>query len=301
MTPADINTRSFAGDNGKQITQLEINRLHAHPCDPFQPYTAGKLRELAESIETHGLLEPIVVRPHSQVSEYEILAGKNRVSAAKLNGAIFIDAIVQEANDEEALLIVTDSNLKHRDRLLPSERGFAYKLQLEALKKQGKRSDLAEDGTFSHNENKLNSTERVAAHNKLSRSEMHRFIRLTYLIPEFLQMVDKSSMPILVGVDLSYFNKTAQQAIYQYFYIDRVSSIDLQKSGTLRMALKENGAFPITPALLDRITRPKRRKKPSNPVVHIGWRKLKDLKGKLPEGKVLEEAILGFLRERYGG
>ena len=147
----------------KKPIRVSLDSLIQHPSDPFKPYSDDKLRELAGSIAEHGLFEPIIVREKPD-GVYEILAGKNRANAAKLNGWTEIDAFRTDAGDAEALMIVTDSNLKHRDKLLPSERGFAYRLQLEALKKQGKRSDTADLGTSDPLGWRLESARKVAEH-----------------------------------------------------------------------------------------------------------------------------------------
>ncbi|MCL2699891.1 MAG: ParB/RepB/Spo0J family partition protein, partial [Defluviitaleaceae bacterium] len=119
----------------KKLMKIELGRLAPHPADPFKPYAEDKLRELAESIDKYGLFEPIVVR--SAAGVYEILAGKNRANAARSLGWAEIDAFLMDVDDDAALMIITDSNLKHRNKLLPSERGFAYKMQLDAIKRQG--------------------------------------------------------------------------------------------------------------------------------------------------------------------
>ncbi len=120
----------------EKIVSLDIRLLVPHPDDPFKHYSEAKLRELAESISKVGLLEPVIVRP-AEGGQYEILSGKNRTNAARKNGEKKIRAIVKDADDIEAVMIITEANLKHREMLQPSEKGWAYRLQVEAIKKQG--------------------------------------------------------------------------------------------------------------------------------------------------------------------
>ena len=133
------------GTNGTEIVLLDIEKLVFYEGDPFKLYSQDKLREMARSIVEIGLQQPIRVRPRD--GKYAILAGRHRTLAAKINGDMAIAAIVEDVDDETAALIVTDTNLKQREKLLPSEKAFACKMQMDALKRQGQRSDLAADGT----------------------------------------------------------------------------------------------------------------------------------------------------------
>ncbi|MCL2501366.1 MAG: ParB N-terminal domain-containing protein [Defluviitaleaceae bacterium] len=234
----------------KQAVRIPLHLVRPHPADPFKPYGDDKLRELAESIASYGLFEPIIVKEKGD-GTYAILAGKNRANACGLNGQAEIEAYICDADEDTAYMIITDSNLKHRDRLLPSERGFSYRMQLEALKRQGKRSDL-EEGTESDLYNfptscqidtKLRADKTIAAHNALSASVMQRFIRLTYLTPEILEYIDNGHMPFMAGVDLSYLDTPSQTIVYEQLLYGAATGIDLKKSAHIKQLYKKHGTF----------------------------------------------------------
>ncbi|MEG0852950.1 MAG: ParB/RepB/Spo0J family partition protein [Angelakisella sp.] len=195
---------------GAAITQLPIGRLVPYPNQPFKPYSAEKLERLTEDIRVNGVLSPIIVRPSGNM--YEILAGHNRWNASRKAGKDTIPAIVQDVNDDTAALIMVNTNLNQRDELLPSEKAWAYRVQLEAMKRQGKRSDL----TSSQLGTKLKrSDQEMAAQMGESRNQIQRYIRLTYLIPELLEMVDTKELPMTPAVDLSYLSVEEQQLVLE--------------------------------------------------------------------------------------
>ena len=159
------------------------------------------MRLLCQSIEQQGLQQPIIVRPVTN-DKYEILAGHNRVTAFRINGQGTIPAIVVEADDDQAAMIVTETNLRQLQKLLPSEKAFAYKLQLDAIKHQGKKRH--ENGNDSSSENglvacvqiehKQKSRDLVAGNNDVDANEIRRYIRLTYLLPDLLHLVDEGGL-----------------------------------------------------------------------------------------------------------
>jgi ParB family chromosome partitioning protein len=239
--------QSFA--TGKQAIKIPLNLLKPHPADPFKPYAHEKLTELAGSIAEYGLFEPILAREETDGS-FTILAGKNRVNACILNKETEIDAYVCAVDDDTAVMMITDSNLKHRDRLLPSERGFAYRMQLEALKRQGKRSDLEkrEDGsddssTCARIEHKLKSRDTIAKHNAVNKNEIQRYIRLTYLIPEIHECIDMEILPIFAGIDLSYLDTLSQHLVYTQLIHNSPTQLDLKKSAYIKQLFKKHGTF----------------------------------------------------------
>jgi ParB family chromosome partitioning protein len=203
------------GDDKDKIVELDLALVKPHPRDPFKPYSEDKLKELADSIAKIGLLDPINVRPCGD-GTYEILAGKNRSNAARMNGDKKIKAIARDIDDDTAIMIITDSNLKHREKLLPSEKAFAYKLQLEAIKKQGNRSDLKENKTSVEIQQKI-SRQIIADVYNVKDNEIQRYIRLTSLIPELLDLVDSEEIPLMAGVDLSHIDVQSQTTVYHYF------------------------------------------------------------------------------------
>ena len=207
------------GDFGQQpqlqLTQLPLDILDAWQGisgeqQPFKLYSEEKLNELAESIQQPGIIEPICVglKPDSRVA---IIAGHNRVAAAKIAGLRTVPANVQTLDDTQAALMLVDSNLQHRDILLPSEKAFAYKLRLDCLKRQGQRTDL----TSSQIETKLGkrSDEQVASEMGESRAQIQRYIRLTNLITPLLDMVDVGKPGFAAAVELSYLPEERQRLL----------------------------------------------------------------------------------------
>ena len=179
---------------------------------PFKAYTDAKLQELTESIKQHGVIEAICVRPKTD-GRMEIIAGHNRVAAARLAGLAAVPAIVQQLDDAQAAIMLVDSNLQHRETLLPSEKAFAYKLRLEALKRKAgrpaKNSAQIEPNFFAR------SNEQLAAESEDSRAQIQRYIRLTYLVPALLDMVDNGKPGFAAAVDLSFLGQDEQTTLLE--------------------------------------------------------------------------------------
>ena len=193
-----------------QLMQLPLHILdHWKGQDgqsqPFKPYTPEKLEELAASIRENGIIEAISVRPKSD-GRMEILAGHNRVAAAKLAGLQTVPAVVQQLDDAAAEVVLVDSNLKHREKLLPSEKARAYKLLLDARKRQGQRTDL----TSGQIVQKLSRDAVAESFNETGR-QIQRYIRLTYLIDPILDMVDTGKPGFAAGVELSFLSHREQE------------------------------------------------------------------------------------------
>ncbi|MEA5135604.1 MAG: ParB/RepB/Spo0J family partition protein [Candidatus Fimivivens sp.] len=192
------------------IVQLPLGKLIAWANQPFKPYSEEKMQQLVEDIKANGVLNPIIVRPRGE--QYEILAGHNRWSASRKAGLETIPAIIKVVDDDTATLIMVNTNLNQRDELLPSEKAWAYRLQLEAIKRQGQRSDL----TSVQNGQKLKDTtsrESIASQSTDSSTQVFRYIRLTYLITELLEMVDQNMLPMVSGVSLSYLSEEQQHIV----------------------------------------------------------------------------------------
>ena len=194
-----------------QLMQLPLHILDCWKSQdgqpqPFKPYTPEKLEELAASIRENGIIEAISVRPKSD-GRMEILAGHNRVAAAKLAGLQTIPAIVQQLDDAAAEVVLVDSNLKHREKLLPSEKARAYKLLLDARKRQGQRADL----TSRQFVEKLYAADQLGKEEKESGRQIQRYIRLTYLIDPILDMVDTGKPGFAAGVELSFLSQREQE------------------------------------------------------------------------------------------
>mgnify|MGYP002537296171 FL=1 len=214
MTPLDD---LFSTDESRAESQLEkvvtLNpaEISDFPNHPFKVKQDEAMAEMVESVRKYGVLVPALVRPKAD-GGYEMVAGHRRKCAATLAGITEMPCIVRNLTDDEATIIMVDSNLQ-RETILPSEKAFAYKMKLEAMKRQGQRSDL----TSAPLEPKLKgsrSNEELAASSPDSRSQIQRFIRLTELIPPVLDMVDSGKIAFRPAVELSYLSKEQQQSLY---------------------------------------------------------------------------------------
>ena len=180
------------------VTNIPVEKLKPFPNHPFQVRDDDSMNETVESIKTYGVLQPAIVRP-SDDGNYEILSGHRRKRACELAGKKTIPAIVRELDDDAAIIFMVDSNLQ-RENILPSERAAAYKMKLEALKRQGARTDL----TSAQVVPKLSAREKVAEEAGVNRMEVTRYIRLTELQPELQQMVDDKKIAFTPAVEISY-------------------------------------------------------------------------------------------------
>ena len=214
MTPLDD---LFSTDESRAEAQLEkvvtLNpaEISDFPDHPFKVKQDEAMAEMVESVRKYGVLVPALVRPKVD-GGYEMVAGHRRKFAAALAELSEIPCIVRDLTDDEATIIMVDSNLQ-RETILPSEKAFAYKMKLDAMKRQGQRSDL----TSTPLEPKLKgsrSNEELAANSPDSRSQIQRYIRLTELIPSILQMVDDGKIAFRPAVELSYLSSKQQEALY---------------------------------------------------------------------------------------
>lgn len=198
---------------------------------PFKAYTDAKLQELAESIKQHGVIEAICVRPKAD-GRMEIIAGHNRVAAARLAGLATVPAIVQQLDDAQAAIMLVDSNLQHRETLLPSEKAFAYKLRLESMKRQGHRTDL----TSGQIVRKLECTDQIGKDESESGRQIRRYIRLTYLVPALLDMVDNGKPGFAAAVDLSFLGQDEQTALLEVMEQEHIKAPNGAQAKALRKA-----------------------------------------------------------------
>ena len=278
-----------------QLMQLPLHILdpwqgaNGQP-QPFKPYTPEKLTELAESIRQNGVIEAISVRTKPD-GRMEILAGHNRVAAAKLAGLQTVPAIVQQLDDASAEILLVDSNLKHREKLLPSEKARAYKMLLEARKRQGQRTDL----TSVQIEQKLNSREEVAAKAGESASAIQRYIRLTYLIDPLLDMVDTGKPGFAAGVDLSFLSRREQEDLLRVMQEE-----EKVPNGAQAKALKKASAAGMLtgPEAIRTILCPESSAKPR--ILKISTDRLLDFFPADTTEAAMEETILAALREYKG-
>ena len=189
----------------EQVQQIPIGELFPFKNHPFKVLDDESMQRTVESVEQYGVLSSLIARPRPE-GGYEIISGHRRQHAAQLAGLDNLPVIVRNMDDDAAVLLMVDSNLQ-RETILPSERAFAYKMKLEALKNQGARSDL----TSSQIGTKLRADEKVAQDLGESRNQVQRFIRLTNLIPELLDMVDEKKISFNPAVELSYLDESQQR------------------------------------------------------------------------------------------
>ena len=196
--------------NEESAMEIEIDKIKSFSGHPFKVIDDEKMQDLIESISESGVLTPVLIRPDRN-DGYEMISGHRRMHAAQKAGLITIPAIVREMTDDEAVIAMVDANIQ-REELLPSEKAFAYKMKLEAMKRQGSRTDL----TLSQNETKLRSDEILSKQVGESRAQVQRYIRLTELIPDLLELVDKKRLNFTLAVDISYIPQDVQKWIYEY-------------------------------------------------------------------------------------
>ena len=193
----------------EQVQEVPLSQIHPFEGHPFKVVDDDELmQQTIDSITQFGVLNPVIIRPDE--NGYEMVSGHRRLRASELAGKDTIPAICRNMTDDEAIILMVDSNLQ-RESLLPSERAWAYKLKLDALKHQGKRLDLGNDSTSCQIGTKLRADQKVAEEAGDSARSVHRFIRLTELIPELMDMVDRKEVAMNPAVELSYLKKNEQR------------------------------------------------------------------------------------------
>ena len=210
------------------VTNILVEKLRPFPNHPFQVRDDDSMRETVESIKTYGVLQPAIVRP-TKDGDYEILSGHRRKRACELAGRKTVPAIIRELDDDAAIIFMVDSNLQ-RENILPSERAAAYKMKMEALKRQGLRTDLTSTQVVS----KLRSGEVIGNENSESRETVRRYIRLTELQPELQQMVDDKKIAFTPAVEISYLKPDEQRML-----LDTISSEQATPSLSQAQRLKK--------------------------------------------------------------
>ena len=197
--------------NEESAMEIEISKIHSFKNHPFKVLDDEKMQDLVESVKINGVLTPVLLRMDEN-EEYEMVSGHRRMHAAQLAGLTTIPAIVRELSDDDAIVAMVDANIQ-REELLPSEKAFAYKMKQEAMKHQGSRTDL----TLGQNVPKFKrTTEAIADGTGESYKQIQRYIRLTELIPELLDLVDSKKLQFTVAIDISYIDKEVQEWIYEY-------------------------------------------------------------------------------------
>ena len=196
-----------AADSAERVTTLPMDKLRYFKEHPFQVRDDEEMQSLTESVEQFGVLSPILVRPVED-GIYEIVSGHRRYRASELANVNEIPAIVRDLNDDEAIILMVDANLQ-REKLLPSEKALAYKMKLDAIKRQGQRTDL----TSAQVAQKW-SVEKVGEEAGISKDQVRRYIRLTHLNPQLLDMTDKGKLAFNSAVELSYLKPEEQAAVF---------------------------------------------------------------------------------------
>ena len=190
-------------------TNIAVSKLRPFENNPYQVRDDAEMNTLIESIQTQGILSPLIVRPIENTDEYEVISGHRRLHAAQKAGITEVPALIYALDRDAAAIAVVDSNL-HREHILPSEKAFAYKLKADALKHQGQRTDIASEQIAP----KL-STEVIGEQEGISKDTVKRYIRLTHLIPEFLEKMDKGEIALSVGVELSFLDESSQREVLE--------------------------------------------------------------------------------------
>ena len=193
----------------KKPVAIPVEKLRPFAGHPFKVRDDDEMNTLIESIQTQGVLSPLIVRPIENTDEYEVVSGHRRLHAAQKAGITEVPALIYALDRDAAAIAVVDSNL-HREHILPSEKAFAYKLKADALKHQGQRTDITSEQIAP----KL-STEVIGEQEGISKDTVKRYIRLTYLIPEFLEKMDKGEIALSVGVELSFLDESSQREVLE--------------------------------------------------------------------------------------
>ena len=220
--------------NEESAMDIEIMKIRPFKNHPFRVVDDEKMQDLVESIRVNGILSPVLIRPIGN-DIYEMVSGHRRMHAASILGMECVPAIIREMTDDEAVVKMVDANIQ-REELLPSEKAFAYKMKMEAMKRQGARKDLIDDVTSAQNGRKLEAADIVGEQVGESRMQVRRYIRLTELIPELLDYVDQKRIQFTVAVEISYIDQEIQKWLYEY--IRDNGAIKLNQVGILRAQLQ---------------------------------------------------------------
>ena len=193
-----------------QPVNIPVGKLRPFEGHPFKVKDDEEMNTLIESVQTQGILSPLIVRPIENTDEYEVISGHRRLHAAVKAGITEVPALIYALDRDSAAIAVVDSNL-HREHILPSEKAFAYKMKLDAMSRQGFRSDLTSDQVG----RKLETADIIAQQSDDSKTQVRRYIRLTNLIPELLEFMDEGKMALSVGVELSYLDDQLQYDVLE--------------------------------------------------------------------------------------
>ena len=224
-----LSVMEMLGVSGEESAmEIELRLIHPFKNHPFKVVDDEKMQDLVESICANGVLSPVLLR-EAEHGQYEMISGHRRMHAAQLAGLTTIPAIIRDLSDDEATIVMVDANIQ-REELLPSEKAFAFKMKLEAMRHQGttSRHDVGKLG--------IESAEIVGEGSGLGGRQVQRYIRLTELIPELLNLVDASKINFVVAVDISYIDKGIQKWLYEYIHDNGV--IKAEQVSALRKRLE---------------------------------------------------------------
>lgn len=270
----------------KKEANIQVDKLRTFEGHPFKVLDDGDMDNLIESIRQQGIISPLIVRTIESTDEYEVISGHRRLHAAIKAGLSEVPALIYPLDRNEAMIAVVDSNL-HRERLLPSEKAFAYKMKMDAMKAQGRRTDL----TLSQAATKSDTAAEIGKSQNESRDQVFRYIRLTYLIPELLDRVDEGIIALSPAVELSYLSKEQQKMLLDAMNLNdctpsHAQSIRMKKQAQ-QNTLSSDGIYEIMS------------EEKGNQTERISF-KVQDLKGFFPKNftqKQMTDTILKLLYE----
>ena len=281
----DDNTMLTENPPKKKAANIPTDKLHTFEGHPFQVVDNEEMESLAQSIQAQGIISPLIVRPmEGQTDEYEVISGHLRLYAAIKAGLTEVSAFIYPLDRNQAIIAVVDSNL-HREKLLPSEKAFAYKMKLDAMKRQGKRTDL----TLSQLATNSDSAAEIGKTTSESQDQVFRYIRLTNLIPELLQKVDEGTIAFSPAVELSYLTENQQKIL-----LDAMALNDCTPSHAQSIRLKklaQQGALS-SDSIYEILSEER-----ANQQEHIRFR-VEDLRGFFPKNytaKQMTDTILKLL------
>ena len=283
MTNTEIKTKN---PPKKKAANIQVDKLRTFEGHPFKVLDDEDMGNLIESIRQQGILSPLIVRAIESTDEYEVISGHRRLHAAIKAGLSEVPALIYPLDRSEAMIAVVDSNL-HREKLLPSEKAFAYKMKMDAMKAQGRRTDL----TLSQAATKSDTAAEIGKSQNESRDQVFRYIRLTYLIPELLDKVDGGIIALSPAVELSYLSKEQQKILLDAMSLNdctpsHAQSIRMKKQAQ-QNTLSSDGIYEIMS------------EEKGNQTERISF-KVQDLKGFFPKNftqKQMTDTILKLLYE----
>ena len=270
----------------KKAANIQVDKLRTFEGHPFKVLDDEDMNNLTESIKAQGIISPLIVRAIESTDEYEVISGHRRLHAAIKAGLSEVPALIYPLDRSEAMIAVVDSNL-HREKLLPSEKAFAYKMKMDAMKAQGRRTDL----TLSQAATKSDTAAEIGKSQNESRDQVFRYIRLTYLIPELLDKVDEGIVALSPAVELSYLSKEQQKILLDAMSLNdctpsHAQSIRMKKQAQ-QNTLSSDGIYEIMS------------EEKGNQTERISF-KVQDLKGFFPKNftqKQMTDTILKLLYE----